>query len=190
MKALKKSYFAVAALLLGFCFTACEDANEYEDAKTDNPGWAGKYNDSLDIAHPETIANTYWVRGNGLKFNSYGEEIQGYVESLDFVDEANVVVKMSEGIIPSSISSSATWLDDSNTEAIPTYEYTYSSITGTINILKLVTDDKGKVSKVSIFTGVAVSGRNNVITISHYGDTPVQTYLVKGEKPAVDTPAE
>ena len=103
MKAFKKSCFAVAALVFGFCFAACEDANEFEDANTSNPAWAGKYNDSIKITHPESMANTYWVRGTGMKFNSYGEEIQGYVESLDFVDETYVVVKMSEGVIPASI---------------------------------------------------------------------------------------
>ena len=182
MKAFKKSCFAVAALVFGFCFAACEDANEFEDANTNNPAWAGEYNDSLKVTHPESLASTYWVRGTGLKFNSYGEEVQGYVESLDFVDETNVVVKMSEGTIPASIKNTATWLDDSNTEAVPQYEYTYSPTTGNFSILKLVKDDSGKVSKVTVFTGVAVSESRDVITISHFGDTPVQTYLVKGQK--------
>lgn len=184
MKALNKTVFAVAALFAGFSFVACDDANEYEDAYTQNPGWAGDYNDTLKIAHPETIANTYWVRGSGLKYNTDGEEIQGYVESLDFVDEQYVVVKMSEGIIPASIKNSATWLDDSNTEAIPQYEYTYSPITGTLEILKIVVDSNGKVSKVNLFTAVVVSEKQEVLTIAHFGDTPVQTYLVKGQKPA------
>ena len=170
MKAFKKSCFAVAALVFGFCFAACEDAHESEDANTSNPAWAGKYNDS------------YWVRGTGMKFDSYGEEIQGYVESLDFVDETYVVVKMSEGVIPASIKNTATWLDDSNTEAVPQYEYTYSPNTGNFSILKLVKDDSGKVSKVTVFTGVAVSEGRDIVTISHFGDTPVQTYLVKGQK--------
>lgn len=182
MKAFKKTVFAMAALLSGLCFTACEDANEYEDAETNNPGWAGEYSDSKKIVHPETLANTYWVRGSGMKFNSYGEEIQGYVESLDFVDESNVVVKMSEGVIPASIKNTATWIDDSNTAATPQYEYKYSSVTGSIEILKQVVDDKGKVSKVIVFTGIAVGGSRQVITISHFGDTPVQTYLVMGQK--------
>ena len=117
-----------------------------------------------------------------MKFNSYGEEIQGYVESLDFVDETYVVVKMSEGVIPASIKNTATWLDDSNTEAVPQYEYTYSPNTGNFSILKLVKDDSGKVSKVTVFTGVAVSEGRDIVTISHFGDTPVQTYLVKGQK--------
>lgn len=182
MKALKKTVFAVAALLAGFSIAACEDANEYEDAYTQNPGWAGNYNDTLKIAHPETIANTYWVRGSGLKTNVNGEEIQGYVESLEFVDGTYVVVKMSEGIIPASIKNTATWLDDSNTEELPQYEYTYSPVTGKIDILKTVIDDKGKVSKVNIFTAVVVSEKQEVLTVAHFGDTPVQTYLVKGQK--------
>lgn len=184
MKAFKKSILAVAAIVMGFSFVACEDANEFEDANTQNPAWAGEYNDTLKIAHPETVANTYWVRGSGLKFNTNGEEIQGYVESLDFVDDTYVVVKMSEGIIPASIKNTATWLDDSNTETLPQYEYTYSPVTGKIEILKEVKDDKGKVSKVVLFTAVAVSENREVITIAHFGDTPVQTYLVKGQKPA------
>ena len=89
---------------------------------------------------------------------------------------------MSEGTIPASIKNTATWLDDSNTEAVPQYEYTYSPTTGNFSILKLVKDDSGKVSKVTVFTGVAVSESRDVITISHFGDTPVQTYLVKGQK--------
>ena len=40
MKAFKKSCFAVAALVFGFCFAACEDANEFEDANTRNRYWA------------------------------------------------------------------------------------------------------------------------------------------------------
>ena len=182
MKAFKKSCFAVAALGFGLCLATGEDAIEFEDANTSNPAWAGEYNDSIKITHPESMANTYWVRGTGMKFNSYGEEIQGYVESLDFVDETYVVVKMSEGVIPASIKNTATWLDDSNTEAVPQYEYTYSPKTGNFSILKLVKDDSGKVSKVTVFTGVAVSEGRDIVTISHFGDTPVQTYLVKGQK--------
>lgn len=185
MKAFKKTYFTVAALLFGCCLTACEDANEYEDAHTNNPAWAGDYSESKEYTHPESLANTYWVRGKGMKFNAYGEEIQGYVESIDFIDESSVVVKMSQGVLPSSMKNTATWLDDSNTSAIPQYEYKYSSVTGNIEILKQVKDDKGKVSKVTIFIGRAVKGSSRVvITISHFGDTPVQTYLVSGKKPA------
>lgn len=180
MKVFKKSFLAIAVVLVSSCFVACSDANEYEDANTQNPSWAGQYNESMTIPHPESVANTFWVRGTGLKVNAYGEEVQGYVESLDFVDDSYVVVKMSEGVIPASIKSTATWVDESNTDAIPQYEYTYSSTTGKIEILKNVIDDKGKISKVPIFTAVAV---NNTMTIAHFGDTPVQTYLVKTAKP-------
>lgn len=153
--------------------TACGDANEYEDTNTDNPSFVDKYNDSLSISHPETVANTAWVRANGMKTNAYGEEIQGFVESLNFVSEDSVAVKMSQGV------TEGTWVDESNTESTPYYEYTYSNTTGRIEIMKRVVDDKGKVSKSAIFTGVAVLGTKEVITIAHFGDTPVQTYLVK-----------
>lgn len=189
MKAFKKSVLACAAVMMGSCFMACSDANEYEDTDTQNPSWAGEYNDSMTIAHPESVAGTYWVRGTGLKVNASGEEIQGYVESMEFIDGTYVTVKMSEGAIPASIKATATWTDDSNTEALPKYEYTYSQVTGKIEILKEVTDDKGKVSKSAIFTAVATSQTTEVITVVHFGDTPVQTYLVKGT-PAVEQPAE
>ena len=158
---------------LGWALTSCGDANEFEDVNTDNPSWVNGYTDSLSIAHPESIANTTWVRGTGLKTNAYGEEIQGFVESLSFVSADSVAVKMSEG------KTSGTWVDESNTANLPYYEYSYSNTTGRIEILKRVVDDKGKVSKSAIFTGVAVSGKQEVITIAHFGDTPVQTYLVR-----------
>ena len=154
-------------------FTSCGDANEYEDTYTDNPSWVNGYNDSLKIAHPETVANTKWVRGTGLKKNAYGEEVQGFVESLDFVSTDSVVVKMSQG------ATQGVWVNESNTEKTPYYEYTYSNITGRVEILKMTKDDKGKVSKTTIFTGVAVQGKREVLTIAHYGDTPVQSYLVR-----------
>ena len=80
---------------------------------------------------------------------------------------------MSEG------TTSGTWVDESNTEFLPYYEYTYSETTGSFEILKRVVDDRGAVSKSAIFTGVAVSGSREVITVAHFGDTPVQSYLVK-----------
>ena len=77
-----------------------------------------------------------------------------------------------------------TWTDDSNNEKTPKYEYTYSSVTGRVEIFKMVKNDKGAVSKSAIFTGIAVSGTLNrvatdVITLSHFGDVPSQTYLVR-----------
>lgn len=187
MRIFKISVVAMAAILASSCFISCSDANEYEDTNAANPSWAGQYNDSLKIAHPESVAGSYWVRGAGLKTNAYGEEIQGYVESLDFVDDTYVVVKMSKGVIPESIKATATWSDDSNTDNLPQYEYRYSETTGTVEILKETRDDKGKVSKATIFTAVVVSGQQDVLTIAHFGDTPVQTYLVKGQKPAAST---
>ena len=166
MNTIKKSIFAVFAVVAGLSLTtACSDANEYENANTNNPAWSG--------SHPEELTGTKWVRGSGIKFNAYGEEIQGFVESLNFAKADSVAVKMSQGV------TEGTWVDESNTSALPYYEYTYSKNTRKLEILKRVVDDKGKVSKTAIFTGVAVSGTSEVITLSHFGDTPVQTYLVK-----------
>ncbi len=170
---MKKSIVGAMALLFGICLTSCSDANEYGGSNTSNPSWVEKYTDSLVISHPETLANSSWVRGSGMKRNVYGQEIQGFVESLNFVSADSVKVKMSEGV------TAGTWNDESNTEATPLYEYTYASNTGKFQIMKRVVDDKGKVSKSAIFTGVAVSEKQEVITIAHFGDTPVQTYLVK-----------
>lgn len=164
----------MAALFMGAAIaTSCGDANEFEDTNTDNPSWVDNYNDSLTIPHPESLASTKWVRGTGLKTNAYGEDVQGFVESLTFVSADSVAVKMSQG------TTTGTWVDESNTEYLPYYEYTYAANTGKLEILKRVEDDKGKVSKTAIFTGVAVSGKKEVLTIAHFGDTPVQSYLVK-----------
>ena len=99
--------------------------------------------------------------------------MQGFVESLNFVSADSVSVKMSQGV------TEGTWTDESNTEKTPLYEYKYSNVTGTVEILKRVVNDKGAVTKSTIFTGVAVEGKQTMLTIVHYGDTPVQTYLVK-----------
>ncbi len=173
MKTFKKSIFAAFAVVAGISLTtACSDANEYEDAYTDNPSWIENYTDSTKIAHPESLANTKWVRGTGIKQSAFGQEVQGFVESLDFVSADSVAVKMSQG------TTEGTWVDDSNTEKLPLYEYSYSESTGRIQILQR-TENKGKVTKNAIFVGVAVSGQQETITIVHYGDTPAQTYLVK-----------
>ncbi len=175
MKLFNKSLLAIAAFTMTIGFVACEDANEFEDARTDNPAWVKDYTDSLDIAHPDSLAQQLWVRGQGIKFNAYGEEIQGYVESMEFITKDSVVVKMSEGTTAGTMGA-----DDSNTRENP-YEYVYVKETGTLNVLKLVADDKGNISKVAIFTGVAVSGtkHGDMLTVVHYGDTPAQTYLVR-----------
>lgn len=173
MKTFRKTIFAALAVVAGISLTtACSDANEYEDAYTNNPSWIENYTDSTKIAHPESLANTKWERGTGIKTSAFGDEVQGFVESLNFVSADSVAVKMSEG------TTAGTWVDDSNTEALPYYEYTYSTTTGRIEILK-ETKNGSTVTKSAIFTGVAVSGLLDVITIVHFGDTPVQTYLVK-----------
>ncbi len=169
MKLFKKSLLAGLALLMAVGFVACNDANEFEDARTDNPSWAGKYNDSLDIAHPDSLAQQSWVRGHGIKYNALGEEVQGYVESMVFTADS-VTVAMSYG------TTAGTWgVDDSGT-----YKYQYTSETGSLTVLKSVKDDKGNWSDVALFVGVAVSGTKygDVLTVVHYGDTPAQTYLV------------
>ena len=173
MKLFKKTMFVCATLLIAAGFAACSDANEYEDAQTDNPSWVDGYSEDATIPHPETIAGTKWIRGTGIKYNVYGEEIQGFVESLEFVSEDSVAVKMSEGV------TSGTWVDESNTEATPLYYYDYSSVKGAVEIKKTTYDDKGTPSRTTIFYGVAVSGKQDMMTVVHYGDTPVQTYLVK-----------
>jgi len=173
MKTFKISVLAMAMVIAGLSLGSCSDANEYEDAQTGNPSWTTNYTDSAEIPHPDAIAFTKWVRGSGLKYNAYGEEIQGFVESIDFLTADSCQVKMSEGV------TTGTWTDQSNNDDVPYYEYTYSNLTGSVEILALVQDEKGNVSKTAIFTGVVVSGSKEVMTIVHYGDTPVQTYLVK-----------
>lgn len=157
---------AMAALIMGAAIASCSDANEFEDTNTDNPSWA-------DAAHPESLAGTKYVRAAGMKYNAQGQEIQGFVESVEFVSADSVKVKMSQG------ATEGVWVDDSNTEKMPLYYYTYSTTTGTVSIIKMVKDDKGKVSPSNLFMGTVVSGKKELITLVHFGDTPVQTYLVK-----------
>ena len=164
---------AIALLFAAGVASSCSDANEYEDVNTDNPSWVANYSDSLKVAHPDLLDGTIWLRGSAQKANAFGNEVQGFVESLNFARPDSVVVKMSQG------TTEGTWKDESNTEAQPYYEYTYSAITGRLDILKLVRDDKGNISKSAVFVGIAVSGKQDIITLVHYGDTPVQTYLVK-----------
>ena len=113
------------------------------------------------------------MRATGLKVNAYGDDVQGFVESVNFVSADSVAVKMSQG------TTEGTWIDDSNTKKLPYYEYTYSNVTGKVEILKLTKNDKGAITKSAIFTGVAVGGSREVMTLVHYGDVPLQTYLVK-----------
>lgn len=178
MKSFKISIVAFVALFAGISFVACTDANEYEDVNTSNKSFVNGYTDSLKIDHPETLANTSWVRGNGIKVNAYGEEVQGYVESIEFDEEGTVVVKMSKGSIPSSMSATATWKDDSNTESTPKYDYSYNSETGAIEISITEIINK-KPTKNVLFTAIVTNVTNPVMTVSHYTDTPSQTYLVK-----------
>lgn len=173
MKIFRKSMIAMAVLTMGLTIASCGDANEFEDANTNNPSWVNGYTDDASVAHPESLSGTAWVRGTGLKLNAYGEDIQGFVESIYFVNDTECEVKMSQG------TTQGTWVNESNDEETPYYEYTYSDASGAISIIRNVKNDKGAVSKVVIFSGMAVSGTKEVITIIHYGDTPVQTYLVK-----------
>jgi hypothetical protein len=172
-KSIVAGVFSYLLPLTSYLFASCGDANEYEDAFTNNPSWVEGYTDSLKIAHPESLASTRWVRGTGLKANAYGQEVQGFVESLNFVSADSVSVKMSQG------TTEGTWTDESNTEKTPLYEYKYNSVTGTVDILKRVVNDKGAVTKQTIFQGIAVEGWQTVLTVVHYGDSPIQTYLVK-----------
>ena len=164
-----KTLIGAAALLLGLSSVACSDANEYEDVNTDNPAFTA--GDS--VAHPTSLANSKYVRATGFKVNAFGEDVQGFVESLDFVAADSVAVVMSQG------ATEGTWVDDSNTDRVPLYEYEYSDVTGKFDIKKRVVDDKGKVSKVVIFSGMANTGSRDIITIVHFNDIPSQTYLVK-----------
>ena len=153
---------------------SCTDANEYDDSNTNNPTWS----DNDSTAHPASLDNTLWVRARGIKHNVYGEEILGFVDTVKFVSTDSVYVKMSE-YTPDSVKIEGTWVDDSNTKKLPHYYYTYSATTGTVTIIKMVKDDNGKVSPSNLFLGTAISGKQELITIVHFGDTPVQTYLVK-----------
>lgn len=155
----------VAALAM--TTVACSDECEYLDTNTDNP--------SFGENHPAALTGTNWSRGNGMKVNAFGEEVQGFVESMDFYRADSVTVKMSEGC------TSGTWTDDSNTAKLPNYKYTYSATTGTVRVSKSVKDSKNKVTDVELFAGVvdSISSNRCIMTIVHYGDTPSQTYLVK-----------
>lgn len=172
-KTFRKIIVASMAILVGVSFTSCGDANDYKDAYTDNPSWVGNYTDDENVSHPDELTGTKWVRGTGIKTNVYGEEIQGFVESLDFVKSDSVIVVMSQG------ATEGTWVDDSNTEDVPKYEYAYSNITGKFEIMKEVKDSKGNKTKSKILIGVAVNGQQQGITVVHYGDTPIQTYLIR-----------
>lgn len=174
MKIFRMTLIAATALLFGAGLaSSCSDANEYEDANTNNPSWVNGYNDTLKVAHPESLDGTKWLRADRRKYSAFGQQVQGFVESLDFARPDSVAVKMSQG------TTEGTWTDESNTESQPYYEYTYSATTGRLDILKLVRDEKGNISKSAVFEGIAVSGQQDIITLVHYGDTPVQTYLVK-----------
>lgn len=186
MKLISKSIFLSGILLAGLAVTSCENETDYDDTNTNNPSFVQNYNDSTVVSHPESLAGTTYQRTAGIKTNAYGQDVEGYVESLTF-DADSVVVKMSE---PSTIAAlgdgtdAYMWTDDSNTSSLPYYEYTYSATTGRIEIIKNVKSSSGAVSKSTIFMGVAVSGTINnraadIITISHFGDIPVQTYLVR-----------
>ncbi len=181
MKILKNIVPAFLALLATTAFVACNDANEYEDTNTDPYSAVTNYNDSLTIAHPETLSGTTWQRTNGINVNVYGENVQGYIESVQFIDDTYCVVTMSEPEdIPSSISNSATWLDETTTEDAP-YEYAYSNVTGSVDIYSYVEDSKGNKSRTNIISGVAVNGNQTILSLSHFGDVPQTSYLTLAE---------
>lgn len=187
MKLISKTILLSGLFLAAFAFASCDNDVDFGDTNTNSPSLVPDYNDSTTVVHPESLANTSWTRGTGIKKNAFGQDIEGYVESLSFETDS-VVVKMSEPASIAQLSDDAkdsyTWTDDSNNDATPKYEYTYSNVTGRVEILKMVKNDKGAVSKSAIFTGIVVSGTLNgnaidVITLSHFGDVPSQTYLVK-----------
>ncbi len=181
MKVLKNIVPAFLALLATTAFVACNDANEYEDTNTDPYSAVTGYNDSLTIEHPSTLSGTTWLRASGLNVNAYGEDVQGYIESVQFIDETYCVVVMSEPDNPSSISNSATWLDESNTDDDPNYEYNYSSANGSVDIYSYVEDSKGNISRTNIMSGSVVIGNQTVLSIAHFGDTPQTSYLLLSE---------
>lgn len=172
--------FGLAVLAASAFFLAsCSEANEYEDWNSSNPSWVENWNESTTVTHPATLTGTTWSRTAGLKTNAYGEDVQGFVESVNFITEDSCAVKMSEPVFPASWADNTaiTWTDESNTEQLPRYEYTYSEVTGKVEILKPTVNDKGAVSKKTIFTGIAAEGTKTVLTVIHIGDIPVQTYL-------------
>ncbi len=171
MKLFNKSLMMGATLLLAVGFAACEDACDYDDAYTDNPSWSN----GQELAHPDSLTGQVWVRGEGIKFNAYGEEVQGYVESMNFFSADSMFVTMSKGTTSGTMG-----VDHSNTRENP-YKYEYVKETGSLNVVQTVIDDKGRRSEVTIFSGVAVTGTKfgDMLTVAHYGDTPVQTYLVR-----------
>ena len=167
----RKTLLSMAAIALAaMSFTSCDDANEYADTNTTNPS----FSKGDTIIHPASLANSVYQRATGIKRNAMGEEIQGFVESLEFVSADSVVVKMSVGT-----TNVDTWTDESNTEKEPYYYYTYSEQTGTFEIKKREVDEKGAVSLTTKFMGTAISGTQEFITIVHHGDIPAQTYMVK-----------
>lgn len=178
MKLFKKLIPAGAAALLAVGFAACEDACDYDDVRTDNPSWVKDYTDTLTIAHPDSLTGWVWVRGEGIKYNAYGEEIQGYVESIEFFSKDSCIVTQSQGTTAGTMGA-----DDTNTRENP-YKYYYTNVTGTLNIVKTVTNDKGILSEVTLISGTAVSGTKygDLLTVCHFGDTPAQTYLVRGHE--------
>jgi len=182
MKIFKKSVLAILAVSLAATFTACSDANEYGDANTSNPSWG--------INHPASISGSVWNRTAGLKKNAYGQDVMGYVASVDFYMADSCIVAMSDkdangktintdangnAIFPTSV-----WVDDSNNESLPRYNYEYNETSGALSIFKVTYDSKNKATKTVVFTGVvSESNGKTVMTIFHASDTPSQTYLTK-----------
>lgn len=182
MKTFKKSVLAIFAVAVAAVFTACSDANEYGDSNTTNPTWGSE--------HPASISGSVWNRTAGLKTNAYGQDVMGYVASVDFYREDSCIVAMSDKDANGNkintdaqgkdLFSTAVWVDDSNSESLPRYSYEYNETSGALSIFKVTYDSKNKATKTVVFTGVvAESNGKAVMTISHTSDTPSQTYLVK-----------
>ena len=93
MNKFRLSIITVVTSLLGLGMVSCSKANEYEDTNTDNPSWVDNYSNSQEVSHHDALTGTKWVRASGVKKNAYGEEVQGFVESLDFVKADSVIVK-------------------------------------------------------------------------------------------------
>lgn len=184
MKLIKISSVLAGLFLGGLALASCSDANEYKDYNSDNPSFVPNYTDSTSVEHPDSLAGYTYERAAGIKTNAFGKDIEGYVEKIVFESDSAIVTMSVDSATINQIPNTYTWYDDSNTDETPKYEYTYSATTGNIEILKKVTDDKGNVSKSTAFTGVALTGtyKNEpieVLVVSHYGDVPSQTYLIR-----------
>ena len=58
---------AMAALTMGLAIASCSDANEYEDADTNNPSWS-------TTSHPASLASTTWVAAQVSRLMPMGKK--------------------------------------------------------------------------------------------------------------------